>query len=52
MVIIMTISKVIIYCADLLGHDAVTCCAQAENHCTVVSKLIADWLAEMSDVTV
>ena len=40
------------YCADLLGHDAVTCDAQAENHSTIVRKLIAGWQAGVSDVTV
>ena len=27
------------YCADMLGYDAVTCSAQAENLFTIVSQL-------------
>ena len=42
------------YCADQLGHDAVTCGmhAQAANHFAIVSQLTVDWLAGVSDVTV
>ena len=46
-------SKSSCYRANLLGRDAVTCCAIAEDHFTKVSLLSADmkWLAGASEMT-
>ena len=49
----MSAKQVSGYRANLLGHDAVTCCAPAENHFTIVCSLSADiwWLAGVSEVS-